>query len=194
MLIPSAFEQHDPTLQRALIAAYPVATLVVALPELDIHHIPMVLDGDRLIGHVARANAIASIQGPIDTTSVFAAPPAYVTPSWYAQKPIDSKVVPTTNYASVHVRGQLTLVDDERTHQILTRLTEHFEAGRDQPWAITDAPADYITRMLNGVRGFQIDISDIRAKWKLSQNRPAQDQRQVKAGLGEHPLAQWMLT
>ncbi len=194
MLIPPAFAQHDPEQHRALIAAFPVAVLVAPLKTLEIHHLPMVLDGNRLLFHVARANPISQLSEPVPVTAVFSAPPAYITPSWYAEKAKTGRVVPTSNYASVHVTGQLMALGSADTRMVIERLTDHFEADRPAPWSVDDAPAEYLDRMMRGIRGFEIQITSMTGKWKLSQNRPMEDQQAVRDGLGNHPLAKWMRT
>ena len=94
------------------------------------------------------------------------------------------KVVPTWNYVAVHAYGPVTFFDDtERLREIVTRLTERQESPRSQPWAVTDAPADFIDGMLKAIIGFTIPITRLEGKWKMSQNRPVQDIPGVIEGL-----------
>jgi transcriptional regulator len=106
-------------------------------------------------------------------------------------------VVPTWNYAVVHAHGTLRAVDDAQWLQgLLERLTDRHEAGRANPWAVGDAPRDYIDAMIKAVVGIEIVIDRLEGKWKVSQNRSEADQVRVAAGLAaesaEPALAQLM--
>lgn len=114
--------------------------------------------------------------------AAFQGPQAYVTPSWYPSKHEHGKVVPTWNYAVVHVRGPLLVHDDrEWLRGLVSRLTDSREADRPQPWGIGDAPEDYIDRMLGAIVGIEIPVRSIEGKWKVSQNRQPADRAGVAA-------------
>jgi transcriptional regulator len=107
-----------------------------------------------------------------------------VTPSWYATKQETGKVVPTWNYAIVQVRGRAVVrPDPEWLKTQVGALTDLHEAGRSHPWAVGDAPERYIDMQLRAIVGLEIDIRDIRGKWKVSQNRPVADREGVAEGL-----------
>ena len=72
---------------------------------------------------------------------------------------------------------------------MVTRLTQRFESTRPAPWAVADAPADYIDQQLAAIVGIEIPISKIVGKWKVSQNRPAVDHGHIARGLGEQATA-----
>jgi transcriptional regulator len=151
-------------------------------------HAPMLLDPEpapdgTLIGHLARPNPQA--RGAIgEGLAIFQGPDAYITPSWYATKRQNGKVVPTWNYVAIHAYGAVEFFSDpERLRDVVTRLTERQEAGRPQPWAVTDAPADFIDGMLKGIVGFAMPIARLEGKWKMSQNRAAEDRAGVISGL-----------
>jgi transcriptional regulator len=151
-------------------------------------HAPMLLDLEpapygTLVGHLARPNPQA--RGAIgEGLAIFQGPDAYITPSWYATKRQNGKVVPTWNYVAIHAHGAVEFFNDpERLRDVVTRLTERQEAGRVQPWAVTDAPADFIDGMLKGIVGFAMPIARLEGKWKMSQNRPAEDRAGVISGL-----------
>ena len=111
-------------------------------------------------------------------------PDAYVSPSWYATKAEHGKVVPTWNYSVVHLRGSIVVHDDpEWVRALVTRLTDRHESARDEPWAVTDAPADYIDKNLRPIIGVEVVVSSVEAKAKLSQNRSEADRAGVAAGL-----------
>ena len=138
-----------------------------------------------LLGHVARPNPQARGAVPgVQALAIFQGPDAYVTPSWYATKRENGKVVPTWNYIAIHAYGEVEFFDAaDRLRAIVTRLTEQQEAARAEPWAVSDAPANYIEGMLKGIVGFALPIARLEGKWKMSQNRPAADRAGVVGGL-----------
>ena len=111
----------------------------------------------------------------------------YVSPTWYASKAEHGRVVPTWNYVTAHVYGQLVIHDDPVwVEALVRRLTERHErctAATGRPWTVDDAPARFIEGQLRAIVGVEVVISRIEAKLKLSQNRPAADIDGVIAGL-----------
>jgi len=198
MYLPKHFETTDPAALQALVGAHPLATWVVSHGnELSVNHLPLLLDADRgehgtLIGHVARANPVwRSVAQGARSVAVFQGPQAYVSPNWYPSKRAHGKAVPTWNYAVVHAHGVPQLVDDrERLRALVTRLTEVHEAGQARPWRVSDAPADYLDRMLAAIVGIEIPVQRWVGKFKLSQNRDAADRAGVVAGLTERAAPQ----
>jgi transcriptional regulator len=190
MYTPPAFRLTDLPEIHAAIAAARLATLVTATAEgLMATPLPLYLvaeEGEHgtLYGHVARANPQWS-HAPVGAAmALFGGPHAYVSPSWYAEKPVHGRVVPTWNYQAIHAHGPVEFFDDaERLLDVVTRLTAIHESGRPAPWAVSDAPADYIAGMLRGIVGLRLPIARIEAKRKMSQNRPAADRAAVAAGL-----------
>ncbi len=174
-----------------LIRAHPFATLVAFGQEgLIGNHLPFVLHDDltengTLRGHVARANPLWKNYDPtIDVLAVFQGADSYITPSWYPSKKEHGKVVPTWNYAVVHAYGPLSIIEDAewlRAH--LDELTFQQENIRPVPWAVSDAPDDYIARQLKGIVGIEMPISRIEGTWKVSQNKKDQDRMGVSRGL-----------
>ena len=107
----------------------------------------------------------------------------YVSPSWYPTKAATGKVVPTWNYTAVHATGRLEIIEDPAAlRDIVTSLTDRFEAGREKPWAVSDAPPDYMAAMLKGIVGVVLHITKLEGKTKLSQNKSRADQEGVAAG------------
>lgn len=189
MYRPPHFQLNDPDAARALIAAYPLALLVSqSAGRLLATHVPMILDPaqpDRLIGHVARPNPHHQNAPEGEALAVFTGADAYVSPGFYASKAEHGRVVPTWNYASVHVRGRLSFTDDAAEKlRIVTRLTAAMEQREAKPWAVSDAPPDYIDAMLRGIVGLTLTIATIEAAMKASQNKPADDISGVTLGLG----------
>ena len=187
MYLPSHFEQHDPETLHALMREHPLATLVSVQadgPTAD--HIPLEFDAATrtLRGHVARANPLWREAAGQAVLAVFCGPQAYVTPSWYPSKAATHKVVPTWNYTVVHAHGTLQAVEDAPwLHDLVSRLTRHHESPRAQPWAVADAPDDYVQPMLRAIVGIQIPVDRLVGKWKVSQNRSPADRQGVARGL-----------
>ena len=172
---------------RAFVAAVGTAQVVTVGEDgtPDATLLPVLWDGDRLVGHFARANRHwQRIADGSAALAVVTGPDAYVSPGWYATKREHARVVPTWNYSVVHLRGLATVRDDaDFVRDVVTRLTEVHETGRDQPWAVTDAPEDYVTKQLRAIVGLEIRVEEVEAKAKLSQNRSAEDRAGVAAGL-----------
>jgi transcriptional regulator len=137
--------------------------------------------------HVARANPVwqrVAAAPDVQSLVVFQGADAYISPSWYATKREHGKVVPTWNYATVHVMGAPRVVEDTAwLRSLVETLTTKHESPRPQPWAVDDAPADYVEAMLRAIVGIEIPIMSIAGKWKVSQNHPAANQRGVADGL-----------
>ena len=192
MYNPPSFAERDVAVMQAFIEAHPLGALVTASPSgLFATHLPLVLDRERgehgtLQGHIARANPHHELAGEgAEALVLFTGADSYVTPSLYASKAKHGKVVPTWNYVAVHAHGALRFVrEPDALRRHLTRLTARHEADRPQPWSIADAPADYIEKQLGAIVGVEIEIIRLDGKWKMSQNRPAEDIDGVIEGLG----------
>jgi transcriptional regulator len=193
MYTPRHFLESDIPTLHAAIRRHGFATLVSMTPDgLLGTHLPLLLDPDAgpygtLIGHIARANPHGRLADPaVQTMAIFQGPDGYITPSWYEAKAETGKVVPTWNYVAIHAYGPLEMFDDPaRLLDVVTRLTDRHEGARAKPWAVSDAPADFIDGMLKGIVGIALPIVRLEGKAKLSQNRPAPDQARVIAGLRE---------
>jgi transcriptional regulator len=139
----------------------------------------------RLVAHVARMNE--QWQGVVDGQRVLAivhGPQAYVSPSWYAAKAENGRVVPTWNYSSVQLSGTVELLDDvDAVRDIVTWLTDRHEAGRPDAWSVDDAPEAYVAGQLKAIVGVIVHLDRVEAKAKLSQNRSDADRDGVVAGL-----------
>ena len=190
MYVPPAFRDDDRASLHAAMRAARLASLVTATADgLIATPLPLLLDdadGEHgtLYGHVARANPQWRRAVIGEAMAIFMGPDAYVTPSWYATKQQTGKVVPTWNYVAVHAYGPIAFFDDaERLLDIVTRLTDLHEGPRAEPWAVTDAPADFIRAQLRGIVGLRMPIARIEGKRKMSQNRSAEDRAGVAAGL-----------
>ena len=135
-------------------------------------HLPFLLseEGSKIICHLARKNPQWLDIADQEVMITFTGPHDYISPSWYS-----SPGVPTWNYQAVHVYGKAKLINDTRELKtIVDSLTEIYEASFEQPWK-----ADYNESMLNAIVGIEIEITQLQAKYKLSQNRSESDQKQV---------------
>jgi transcriptional regulator len=196
MYLPKHFEEPRIEVMHELMRARPLATLVtLASGGLAANHIPLHLmvspaPFGTLRGHVARANPMwGDFAKDVEVLAIFHGPDSYITPSWYATKHETGKVVPTWNYAVVHAYGTLRVIDDAawiRTQ--LEALTAHNEAGFAHPWSVSDAPHEYTEKLLGAIVGFEIVITRLSGKWKVSQNQPTKNQASVIAGLSSSGL------
>jgi transcriptional regulator len=182
--VNKAFEVSEAAVLRGIIDAHPLASVVSVGPGgLDARQIPLHLRGDSLVGHMARNNPLALRDGA-DVLAIFRAADAYVSPAWYPGKAEHGRVVPTWNYVVAHAHGRLRVVDDPAwIRGQLDALTAHQESGRSHPWAVSDAPADYLEKMVRAIVGFEIAITRLDGVRKASQNREERDRAGVRAGL-----------
>jgi transcriptional regulator len=193
MYLPPAFREDRLDVQHGLIRNHPMGLLVTVGRDGPIASpLPFVLDSaasklGTLRGHLARGNTQwKDLLPDINALVIFQGPDVYVTPSWYETKRETGKVVPTWNYATVQARGKLRVMDDAGWLAAqISALTNQMEGKRAKPWAVADAPADYIQSQIKGIVGLEIEISEIEGKWKVSQNRPVADRRGVADGLAE---------
>ena len=190
MYLPAHFAQHDPTALHGLMREHPLAALVTLSDAgLTADHVPLEFNAaagaqGTLYGHVARSNPLWRLAAGTPVLAIFSGPQAYVSPSWYPSKARHHKVVPTWNYTVVHAHGVLRAVEDAPwLHALVSRLTAHQEADRIAPWAVTDAPADFVQQMLQSIVGIEIELSALVGKWKVTQNRDMADRLGVAAGL-----------
>ena len=191
MYIPPHFAENRIEVLHDAIRHAGLATLVTMTADgMIASHLPLLLDPDRgpygtLVGHLARANPQAkATDTAVQAMVVFHGPDGYISPSLYATKKATEKVVPTWNYVAIHAYGTIDFFDDtDRLLHVVTRLTEQHEAPRAQPWAVSDAPADFVQTMLRAIVGVSIPIARLEGKYKLSQNRPPADHAGIVVGL-----------
>ena len=179
MYVPKHFSVEDRDSLDRVIRDNPFGLLVGAAGGAPFAtHLPFLPDGDRLLAHVARGNPHwKAIDGKTEMLAVFSGPHAYVSPRWYEPGP----AVPTWNYVAVHVYGAPRVIDDARSvRALLDRLVGEYEAGA---WTLDGQDPDYIDRMMRGIVAFEMPLTRIEGKFKLSQNRPAEDRRRVAAEL-----------
>jgi transcriptional regulator len=191
--MPEQFREARHEVLAAFIARHPLAVLVGLTSEgLTANHVPLLAqwnaDGSGLLrGHIARANSFwRDLKSGAAVLAVFNGADAYISPRWYPSKREHGKVVPTWNYATVHVKGTIAFTEDATwLRQFVAQLTDLHEAGATHPWALSDAPEEYVQAMLRAIIGFEIKVTSVEGKFKGSQNRSAADRAGVAVGLRE---------
>jgi len=182
MYVPREFAETRVEVLREFVGAHPLGLLVRG--DLEATHVPMLLQGEFLRFHVARANPVwHGIEGA-GVLAVFSGPNHYVSPSWYPSKAEHGRVVPTWNYTAVYVRGTASLF--EGTDELVSHVGEMVDAQEARfaaPWRVSDAPAEYVAGLTRGIVGVSVRVESMVGKFKLSQNRSAADRAGVVAGL-----------
>ncbi len=189
MYIPKSNLEDDEDVLHQFMRDYNFAILVSQHEgQLAATHLPVLLDSERgehgvLIAHVARANPQwKSFESDQEVMVIFQGPHAYVSPSWYETHPS----VPTWNYAIVHAYGIPRIVEDqERLYGMLDSLVHRHEDPRNPSWDMHTLPEDYMDKMMQAVVGFEIEITRLEGKYKLSQNRSETDQHNVVENLSQ---------
>jgi transcriptional regulator len=199
--LPAHFAENDEAVLFANMERYDFAMVITSgLFGLRCSQVPILVQrrDNKVIlqGHLARPNPqCADIDGSTEALVVFAGPHAYISPSWYKSHP----AVPTWNYVAVHARGVIRAIDDhEWLRQFLLTLSNRHEQYENNPWQMQDLPETYLSSMIKGIVGFEIEASKIEGKFKLSQNRPEPDYPEIIAALearddaDSHAIAQLM--
>lgn len=185
MYLPSKFREDRTEVLHGLMTAHPLGALVHQGSDgLCADHLPFEIAAatpeapfGTLRAHVARANPLWRAAVGHEVLVLFQGPHAYITPSWYEEKQRSGKEVPTFNYAVVHAHGTLHAIDQaDWLLAMLGRLTARHEAAQAAPWQVSDAPADYIGKLLKAIVGIEIPLTRLQGKWKLGQDQTPADQ------------------
>jgi len=137
-----------------------------------------------LLGHVARKNDHWRLEPLGESMVIVHGPEGYISPGWYESKREHGRVVPTWNYVTAHIHGELVVHDDPIWLEALVRrLTDRHEASRAEPWSVDDAPREFTESQLRAIVGLELRITRIEAKAKLGQNRSSADIDGVIGGL-----------
>jgi len=175
MYIPKVFEETDKKRIIRLVEEYAFGTLVTCYEGVPFaSHLPMMIEdseGFVISGHMARENnQWKNFEENIDVLAIFQGPHAYISPSNY-----ESPIAPTWNYASVHLYGKCRIIEDEtKLREIIESLTDKYEKHQASPWV-----PDYPDSLLKAIVGFELVVSRVEAKYKLSQNRPETDRKTI---------------
>jgi transcriptional regulator len=204
MYLPEAFHETRSDVLHALIASHPLGVLFThGRSGLDANHLPFELRPEQgrlgtLQAHVSRANPLwQDVADGDEVLAVFRAGDAYISPTWYPSKHEQHRQVPTWNYSVVHVRGRISIHDDERfVRGLVGRLTRTHEAAMPAPWKMSDAPRDFIDTLLQAIVGLSIEITALEGKAKLGQNKEVRDIEGAGLALqarGQHAVGDAML-
>ncbi len=137
-----------------------------------------------LLGHVARRNDHWRLEPVGESLVIVHGPDAYITPSWYATKQTTGRVVPTWNYLTAHIYGELRIHDDPIwLERVVRMLTDRHETGRPEPWTVDDAPRGYIDGLLKAIVGVELSISRMEVKAKFDREEPEADRLGAISGL-----------
>ena len=185
MYIPKYFKNEDTDAVRAFIDENGFAILVNRVGgRLWATHIPLILDKnedgqDILFGHISKANnQWKDFERNEEVLAIFSGPDAYVSSSWY-----DHENVPTWNYLAVHVYGKIQIIEGEILKNRMRKLVDKYESNMQNPVSIDRMSKDYVEKEMRGIVGFEIEITDIQAAMKLSQNRDKINHERVIKGL-----------
>jgi transcriptional regulator len=182
MYIPAHFRLDDRDQLEQFIQAHSFALLVSTLNGAPFaSHLPVYLEPEKgplgaIRGHLARANPQCEtlVDNGQEVLLVFQGPHAYISPSWYPARRQQS--VPTWNYTAVHVYGKVRQSDtQDALIETMSRLSRIYEAGKPSAWDPSEMEPGLLDKMASAVIGFEIEITRIEGKFKLSQNRSAED-------------------
>ena len=193
MYTPRHYEEQDPERMLALMRRHGFATLVTVgedgLPLAT--HLPLLTERDadgtfRLRGHMARANPQwRAFSQERDVLVLFQGPHGYVSPTWYTRAP----EVPTWNYTAVHAYGRPHVLEaPDAVLRVLRDSAATYEAGNPEPWR-PEAAEDFVHRLMAGIVAFEIHVTRLEDKAKLSQNKDAENRRSVISHLEKSALA-----
>jgi transcriptional regulator len=154
-------------------------------------HIPIELEereGKKVLcGHLARANEQwRSFDENKEVLVIFTGPHAYISASWY-----NGESVPTWNYVAVHVYGKIRIIEGQDLWLSLKKLVDKYEQASENPVSLETMSEKIVENQMRAIVGFEIEITDIQAKYKLSQNRNAEDYQRVVEHLqqSQDPIA-----
>jgi transcriptional regulator len=179
MYIPSFNSFSDRQEVISFMQRYSFATIVTAvngIPEAT--HLPFLVkqENDKLLllSHFAKANPqSAQIIGNTSLV-IFIEPHAYISPKHYEKE----ENVPTWNYIAVHAYGKAQIIEEEdKKADLLQHTIEYYDAGYLQQWS--NLSDQYRSKMMKGIVAFEIEVTDLQAKKKLSQNRSEKEQENI---------------
>lgn len=192
MYIPQKYLQEDWKIQEELIRSHPLGTIVTSGEEgLIANHIPFYLHIDEETGqkylqaHIAKVNPqLPALKREEEVMVIFKSPDSYITPSYYATKKETHKVVPTWDFACVHLYGKSTVIDDAQwVRKQLEHFTNQQEKRREEPWMVDEAPENYLKILQKAICGLEIEIDRIECKFKFEQKMKKEDIEGVVEGL-----------
>lgn len=185
MYIPKHFEQNDKAKTLAFMQAFNFAVLVSVKDNISIAtHLPFVIEEREnnivLVSHMSKANEQWKTFNGKDVLVIFSEPHAYISPTLYEKQ----QNVPTWNYIAVHAYGKLNILEsDEQKLEILYKQMQSYEASYQEQFKTLDQK--YIDGLLKGIVAFEITVSNLQSKAKLSQNKSDKERKTIKQHLQE---------
>ncbi|OBA19168.1 negative transcriptional regulator [Metschnikowia bicuspidata var. bicuspidata NRRL YB-4993] len=179
MYIPQHYKEESWDKKRKLIQDYPLATVITIDADGTpvANHFPFYLHEDEETGkkflqtHLAKKNhQLPSLQDNNKVLVIFQSANSYISPSYYPEKERTHKFVPTWDFASLHIKGKLRVIDDfDFVRSQLNHFTDQQEAGRECPWKVDDAPENYTRLMQKAITGLEIEVVESDCKFKFEQ-------------------------
>ena len=177
MYVPQKFAEQDAAVLRAFIDRHPFAVLLTESSgrSCAISHVPAIFPAGRtdvLHTHLAAANPQARTADGAMATVIFSGPHGYISPTWYETAP----AVPTWNYAAVHAAGPVRVLTAESDRCTMLRgLAQRFETPGPDAWDFDTLPPGFRDSQMKAIVVLEIRVERLTGKFKLSQNRPAED-------------------
>ncbi len=181
MHIPNSFKQEDFAQIQQLMAEFPLATVIASTADsVEVSHLPLYFekaDNDKtkygfLYGHIAKVNPLYKMAENSHWLVVFQDMGHYISPNWYPNKAITHKEVPTWNYRSVHCKVKPTFISDPvAIKKMVGKLSDIHEVNEPIAWSLDDAPEKFVNGLCKAIIGFKLEIIEIQAQFKLSQNK-----------------------
>ena len=185
MYVPKLYREEDRAKIIEFLRQNEFATLVTydgARPTASHLLVEVIEQGDRVLmnGHMSRANPQwRTFERNAEVLVIFQGAHTYISPTWY-----NHVNVPTWNYQAVHVYGRVSIVDDrDQAYLLLKRLVERHEAGSH--YRLESLPAEFVEKEIKGITAFQIEVTQVEANYKLSQNRNDEDYHSIVSRLDE---------
>ncbi len=185
MYIPGIFKIDDINTIREFLKRNGFGILINLVEgKLWATHIPMLLttdsdEKDILTGHISKLNKQwKAFENNADVLAVFPGPHTYVSSSWY-----DHENVPTWNYLAVHIYGNIRIIEGEELKEQLSAMVRKYESVMPNPVSFEKMSESYVHNAMKGIVGFTINISEVQAAMKLSQNRDDNNHRNIIDGL-----------
>ena len=177
LYLPPQFKEDEENEIRDIIDQFPPATLVCySEGEFFANHIPFLRSSDgAYTGHIAKANPLFELYpNGTNAIAIFSSDNSYISPNWYPTKAENHRQVPTWNYQVVHLDGHIEFENSKKTRMaVVGKLTKKYEklTNGSKGWRMSDAPKEYLERMIAEIVTFKFIVKKVTAKSKLSQNR-----------------------
>jgi transcriptional regulator len=187
MYTPKHFQEDDQEKLLEFMRSNSFVTLVSTLEGVPFaSHIPLVIESSKdtitLTGHVAKSNGHWKAFGQGETLAIFTGPHAYVSPTLYEKR----ESVPTWNYIAVHAYGVPQIIEiskREKLERMMDEMIDYYDASYKEQWH--NLPETYRTSMMKGIVAFEMTVTRLEGKYKLSQNRSLVDQHKVAENLSK---------